>query len=77
MFHAIKAFLSRKVHRIRNIGADRANAIAAAHGWQAWEIKPGTWRYRDPRFDQRQQARLDTSNLDRPASSRANSDGGS
>jgi hypothetical protein len=77
MFHAINAFLSRKVYRIRNIGADRANAIAAAHGWQAWEIKPGTWRYRDPRFDQRQQARLGTSTPDRPAASRAIRNGGS
>ena len=51
MFHAINARLARQARRIRDIGLARDNATAAAHGWQAHEIKPGTWRYRDPRFD--------------------------
>ena len=77
MFHAINARLGRQVRRIRDIGLARANTAAAAHGWQAREIKPGTWQYRDPRFDHRQRAGLDTSTPSRPAASRAISNGGS
>jgi hypothetical protein len=78
MFHAINARLGRQVRRIREIGLARVNTAAAAHGLQAREIKPGTWQYRDPRFDGiRQRARLDTSTPNRPAASRAISNGGS
>ena len=77
MFHATNARLGRQARRIRDIGLARDNTAAAAHGWQAREIKPGTWRYRDPRFDHRQRARLDTSTPNRPAASRAISNGGS
>ena len=77
MFHATNARLGRQARRIRDIGLARDNTAAAAHGWQARETKPGTWRYRDPRFDHRQRARLDTSTPTRPAASRAISNGGS
>ena len=50
MFHAISAWLARHVWQIVSAGATRDNAIAAAHGWLARQIKPGIWSYRDPRF---------------------------
>lgn len=51
MFHAINAWLARHRRQIHNVtGVARDNAIAAAHGWHAEQIKPGTWSYRDPRF---------------------------
>ena len=52
MFHAINQQLARLRRQILEIGLARDNAIAAAHGWQARQVKPGTWSYRDPRFDQ-------------------------
>ena len=52
MFHAINQQLARLWRQILEIGLARDNAIAAAHGWQARQVKPGTWSYRDPRFDQ-------------------------
>jgi hypothetical protein len=55
MFHATNALLGRQVRRIRDIGLARDNLAAATHGWQAREITPGTWSYRDPRFDDRRQ----------------------
>jgi hypothetical protein len=77
MFHATNARLGRKARRIRDIRVTRDNQAASAHGWQAREIKPGTWRYRDPRFDHRQHAGIATSTPKRPAASRAISNGGS
>ena len=77
MFHAINARLGRHARRIRDLGLARDNTAAAAHGWQAREIKPGTWRYRDPRFDHRQRAGRVTSTSKSPAASRAVSNGGS
>jgi len=77
MFHATIARLGRQARRIRDLGLARDNAAAAAHGWQAREITPGTWSYRDTRFDHRQRAGLDTSTPTRPAASRAVSNGGS
>ena len=77
MFHATNARLGRQARRIRDLGLARDNTAAAAHGWQAREITPGTWRYHDPRFDHRQRAGLDTSTPTRPAASRAVSNGGS
>jgi hypothetical protein len=50
MFHAINARLARQARRIQEIGLAHDNTAALAQGWQAREIKPGTWRYRDPRF---------------------------
>jgi hypothetical protein len=50
MFHAINARLVRQARRICDIGLARDNAIATAHRWNAQQIKPGTWSYRDPRF---------------------------
>jgi len=52
MFHAINQQLARLRRQILDIGLVRDNAIAAAHGWQARQVKPGTWSYRDPRFGQ-------------------------
>ena len=44
MFHAINACSWRVSGRqILDIGLARDNAIAAAHGWQARQVKPGTW----------------------------------
>ena len=79
MFHATNAFLGRQVRRILDIGLARDNmAAAAAYGWQAREITPGTWSYRDPRFDDRRQcAGLGTSIPTRPAASRDINNGGS
>jgi hypothetical protein len=77
MFHATNARLGRQTRRIRDIGISRDNTAAAVHGWQARETKPGTWCYRDPRFDHRQRARLDTSTPTSSAASRAISNGGS
>ena len=78
MFHATNARLGRQARRIRDIGLARDNMAAAAHGWQAREITPGTWRYRDPRFDdRRQRTGLGTSTPTRPAASRDVSNGGS
>lgn len=50
MFHAINAWLARLLRQILDIGLARDDAIAAANGWNAWQVKPGTWAYRDPRF---------------------------
>ena len=77
MFHATNARLGRQARRIRDIALARDNTAAAAHGWQAREITPGTWRYRDPRFDRHQHAGIATSTPKRPAASRAVSNGGS
>ena len=77
MFHATNARLARQVRRIRDIGLAHDNTAAATQGWQAREITPGTWRYRDPRFDTRQRTGLDPSTLNRSAASRATSNGGS
>jgi hypothetical protein len=52
MFHAINQQLARLRRQILDIGLTRDNAIAAAHGWHARQVKPGTWSYRDPRFSQ-------------------------
>ena len=51
MFHAINQQLTRLRRQILEIGLARDNAAAAAHGWQARQVKPGIWSYRDPRFD--------------------------
>ena len=51
MFHAISVRLARlagRIHSRLSIDAD----YAAWYGWQTRQIHPGTWRYRDPRFDQ-------------------------
>jgi hypothetical protein len=50
MFHAINAWLARRLRQIVDIGLADDNAIAVAHGWNAQQVKPGTWSYRDPRF---------------------------
>jgi hypothetical protein len=77
MFHATNARLARQVRRIRDIGLAHDNTAAATKGWQACEITPGTWRYRDPRFDTRQPAGLGPSTSNCSAASRATSNGGS
>jgi hypothetical protein len=50
MFHAINQWLSRHARQILEIGLTRDNAVAAAQGWNARQVKLGTWSYRDPRF---------------------------
>lgn len=61
MFHVINAWLARHLRQILNIRLARDNAIAAAHGWQAWQVKPGTWSYADPRFEDRAVALIQAS----------------
>ncbi len=51
MFHAINRWLARHCRQIRDHGIAGDHAIAARHGWHARQIRPGTWAYRDPRFD--------------------------
>ena len=53
MVHAINAWLTRLQRQILNGGHARDNQAAAMHSWQARQIRPGTWFYRDPRFGQR------------------------
>jgi hypothetical protein len=53
MFHATNARLGRQARKIRDIRLAGDNQAATAHGWQTQEIRPGTWRYRDPRFGHR------------------------
>jgi hypothetical protein len=50
MFHAIKAWLACLLRQILEIGLEHDSALAVAYGWHAWQVKPGTWSYRDPRF---------------------------
>ena len=56
MFHAISARLARLARRIASRLAIPFE-YATWHGWQTREIRPGTWRFRDPRFDQPTAAR--------------------
>ena len=56
MFHAINAWLARQARRARDHRLARDNAVAAANGWQVQRVAPGTYRYRDPRFDERRAA---------------------
>ena len=56
MFHAINAWLARQARRARDHRLARDNAIAAANGWQVQRIAPGTYRYRDPRFETQRRA---------------------
>lgn len=52
MFHATSLRLARLASRIRDYRLASDQRIAVAHGWQAEHIAGGTYRYRDPRFDQ-------------------------
>jgi hypothetical protein len=56
MFHAINTWLARQARRARDYRLARDNQIATANGWQVQRIAGGTYRYRDPRFDQRASA---------------------
>ena len=76
MFHATNARLGRQARKIRDIRVARDGQAATAHRWQAQEIKPGTWCYRDPRFDHRASTPISTPPT-RPAASRAINNGGS
>ena len=53
MLHAISAALACLAARARDYHAQRDHDTAAIHGWEVHEVTPGTYRYRDPRFDQR------------------------
>jgi hypothetical protein len=50
MFHAINHWLARLLRQVLEFRLARDQAFAAAHGWHARQVKPGTWSYRDPRF---------------------------
>jgi hypothetical protein len=76
MFHATNARLGRQARKVRDIRVARDNQAATVHGWQAQEIKSGTWCYRDPRFGHRASTPISTSPT-LPAASRAVSNGGS
>ncbi len=71
MSHAINAWLGRHARQIRDLGLARDNQIAADHRWQAREIKPSIWEYRDPRFDLLAPRSGDGTTRTRPAVSRA------
>jgi len=58
MFHVINQQLTRLRRQILEYGLARDNALAARHGWEAREVKPGTWSYRDPRFGQHQAGKI-------------------
>jgi hypothetical protein len=51
MFQAISARLARLAARARDRRLTREQQIAAAHGWQLRRVAPGTYQFRDPRFD--------------------------
>lgn len=53
MFHAISAALAYLAARARDYRSQRDRDIAAVHGWEVHQVAPGTYRFRDPRFDQR------------------------
>jgi hypothetical protein len=51
MSHVSNGWLARHLRQaINRLGPELANTAAAAHGWQAAQIRRGTWSYRDPRF---------------------------
>jgi hypothetical protein len=51
MFQAISARLARLAQRARDRRLIREQQIAVAHGWQLRRVAPGTYQFRDPRFD--------------------------
>jgi hypothetical protein len=53
VFHAISAALARLAARARDYRAHRDIELAAVNGWQVQRVAPGTYRFRDPRFDHR------------------------
>jgi hypothetical protein len=50
MAHVISARLARLAGRI-NARLAIPFLYAVWHGWQARHVRPGTWNFRDPRFD--------------------------
>jgi hypothetical protein len=73
MFHAINAWLGRHARQIRDLGLARDHQTAAGHRWQARQITPGTWQYRDPRFDRFAHCSRTTAIRISPAASRVSS----
>ena len=57
MFHAIKTRIARAIRRIAAFRLAATSEFAAWYGWTITQTGPGTWRYRDPRFDQLKAAR--------------------
>jgi len=51
MFQAISARLARLAARARDRRLIQEQQVAAAHGWQLCRVAPGTYQFRDPRFD--------------------------
>jgi hypothetical protein len=52
MFHVIKTRLTRLRRKIAAYQLATASEYAVWYGWTVTQTGPGTWRYRDPRFDQ-------------------------
>ncbi len=52
MFHAIKTRIARTARAIAAFRLAQASEHAAWYGWTITQVGPGTWQYRDPRFDQ-------------------------
>ena len=51
MSHATSTPLARLAALIRARQHHAAQRTATAHGWQVRRTGPGTYRFRDPRFD--------------------------
>ena len=52
MFHVISARLNRLARKIAVLYDGQVSEYASWHGWTVTRVSPGTWWYRDPRFDQ-------------------------
>lgn len=52
MFHAISAPITRLARLWIRSRLALDTEYATWHGWQTQRVGPGTYRYRDPRFDQ-------------------------
>lgn len=51
MFYVTSGWLTRHARQLRDFRVQADQAFAIAHGWQAEQVAPGAWMYRDPRFD--------------------------
>ena len=51
MFQVISARLARLARCARDRRLLREQHVAAVNGWQVQRVAPGTYRFRDPRFD--------------------------
>ena len=51
MFQVITARLACLARRVQDYRLARDLDVAAANGWQVRRVAPGTYQFRDPRFD--------------------------